>query len=240
MQQEKPGFHVTSVTLYVTNVASNVKRGYAAGVNPPPFVAFLAIAALLTVTPGADMALVARNRLRRGARAASATILGICAGCVVHAVASAFGLSLVLNRSAAAFEAVKLGGAFYLVWLGARSLAGAWRSGGKSEPDALVPPEGTAKGFSEGLLTNLLNPKVALFYLTFLPQWVAPGPSILAQSVFLGAVHLVMGFLWLNAYAAFVGRLGSWLAGGRARRRLEGFSGLVLIALGLRLAYERR
>jgi len=207
--------------------------------SDPALLTFLGIAALVTITPGADMALVTRNRLARGSRPAFFTILGICTGCSVHAVASAFGLSAVLSRSAAAFETVKLAGVCYLVFLGVRSLGSAWL-GGSPPSAALAEKAAAARGFREGVLTNLLNPKVALFYLTFLPQFVRPGPPVLAQCMLLGALHLALGFAWLNIYAAGIGKLGSFLGGGRARRGLEAVTGAALVALGLRLAYQRR
>lgn len=195
---------------------------------------FVAIAAVLTITPGADMALVARNRLSRGARAAFLTIVGICVGCGVHASASALGLSAILRRSAALYEAVKLAGALYLIFLGASSLRGR----AKKLDGAAAARSGPA--FVEGLLTNVLNPKVALFYLTFLPQFIERERSVLVQSLVLGGIHLGMGFLWLSLYAALIGRLGAVFASERARRRLERVTGVLLAAVGLRLAFERR
>jgi len=197
---------------------------------------FLAIAIVLTITPGADMALVARNRLTRGRQSAFFTILGICLGCGVHAFLSSVGLSAILARSAAAFEAVKLVGAVYLVYLGVMSLRGAKSSDSESTGSAARQP---SSSLAEGLVTNVLNPKVALFYLTFLPQFIVPEGSVVFQALVLGGAHLGMGFLWLNLYAALIGSLGKILSSSRARRRLEVVTGTVLVGLGLRLALER-
>lgn len=199
----------------------------------PGFLTFLGIAALLTITPGADTALVTRNALIGGRRAAFHATLGICLGCLCHAVASALGLSVVLSRSAAVYEIVKLAGAVYLMLLGAQSLWSALR-GGKSQvaPETRLPK----RSFLEGLMTNLLNPKVALFYLTFLPQFIAPGEPVLQKSVLLAGVHIVMGFVWLTAYAMFLTSLGRAISRPRVRRSMEGVTGGLLLALGARMA----
>jgi threonine/homoserine/homoserine lactone efflux protein len=197
------------------------------------FFVFLGIAALLTITPGADMALVTRNALTRGRTAAFLTTLGICLGCLIHAVASSAGLSAILSRSAQAFQVVKLIGAGYLIFLGVRTFA-------TRSPAALPRATKGLSNFSEGLLTNLLNPKVALFYLTFLPQFIAPGEPVLRKSILLAGVHIVMGLVWLTAYAAFLGQLSGLLSRSAVKRRMEVLTGAVLIALGLRLAVVER
>jgi len=197
------------------------------------FFVFVGVAALLTITPGSDMALVTRNALTRGRGAAFLTSLGICLGCLIHAIASSAGLSAILSRSAEAFQIVKLIGAGYLIFLGVRTLAT------RAEAAAFIAPRGVSN-FSEGLLTNILNPKVALFYLTFLPQFIGPGEPVLRKSILLASVHITMGLVWLTAYAAFLDRLGGVLSRSRVKRRMEALTGAVLIALGLRLAVAER
>jgi threonine/homoserine/homoserine lactone efflux protein len=196
---------------------------------------FATIAVVLTITPGADMALVTRNALGRGYRAALWTSIGIATGCLLHATASSAGLSIILARSAVAFEAVKLVGAAYLVWIGLRSLrhAGHLQTGGSAGVSH-------RRSFVEGLLTNVLNPKVALFYLTFLPQFIHAGDPVLLKSILLASIHIVMGLLWLAMYAALITRLGTVLGSAPARRWLERITGTLLIALGARLALARR
>jgi threonine/homoserine/homoserine lactone efflux protein len=197
------------------------------------FWAFAGLAAVLTITPGADTALVLRNTLAGGRAAGIATVLGISAGCLVHAIASALGLSWILAQSAAAFDAVRIAGAVYLVYLGFRS----FRSR-VDAPDAA--PASTSGPALDGLVTNLLNPKVSLFYLTLLPQFISPGGSALQQAALLASVHIVMGLAWLSLIASFAGGMREWLGRGVVRRRLERAAGILMIGLGLRLAMERR
>lgn len=202
----------------------------------PLFIAGLVVLVLLTVSPGADMALVAKITLERGRRAALAATIGICSGLLVHATASALGLSVILATSAEAFTLLKLAGAAYLVYLGVQAL----RSSFRHETLAPVAPRRTASPFLQGLLSNVLNPKVAVFYLTFMPQFISPGDSVLIRSLAFAFAHGIMGVAWLTAYAYVLSRISAFLARSGLRSWLERVTGGVLIALGLRLALERR
>src|SRR2546427_9342349 len=139
------------------------------------FGAWLAISAVLIVTPGPDTALVVRNALRSGARAASLTALGVGLGSLVWAVAAAMGVGLILERSATAFTVLKLAGAGYLIYLGLRSILGDSRAGPTSTPPALPGPALDDRGaIGQGLLNNLLNPKAGAFFVTILPPFATP------------------------------------------------------------------
>jgi threonine/homoserine/homoserine lactone efflux protein len=199
---------------------------------------FVGVVALLTITPGADMAMVARSVFTGGRRDAFATTLGISAGCLVWAFASAIGVAAVLAASRTAYDALRLVGAAYLVWLGVQSLLAA-RRGAAAEPP---PTTGArrASPFRQGLLTNLFNPKIAVFYSTFLPQFIAPGDPVVALSLALAGVHIAFGLAWLSLYAWLLDRAVAAFKGSRLRRALDAVTGTVLVGLGLRLAAERR
>ena len=197
------------------------------------------------------MALVAKNTVARGRRASFFTITGICLGCIVHALASSLGLSVIMARSAAAFQTVKFVGAGYLAFLGFQALWSAWRGRKGLATTSNNPAEHESRpeeigrlawlpSFTEGLLTNLLNPKVAFFYLMFLPQFIEPGRSVLKWSLLLAGIHVGMGFVWLLLYAAFLASLHTVLSRPAVKRRFEAVTGVALVALGFRLAFERR
>lgn len=207
----------------------------------PQLLAFTGIAAILTITPGADTMLVMRSVIARGQRAGLLTTLGICCGLFVHAVLSALGLSWLLLRSATAFEIVKLLGAAYLILLGCQSLWQAWRQQAADNDKVPALPKAAAhRAFIEGMLNNILNPKVAVFYLAFLPQFIGPHDPVLSKSVLLAAIHFAMGIVWLSLVTFLFGRMRALLTRPRVKQTLEAFTGLVLIGFGLRLAAERR
>ena len=200
--------------------------------------AFAAVAALIVIVPGPDMALVLRNGVAYGRRAAVATALGINAGLLVWAAAAALGVAAVLHASGAAFTVLKLVGAVYLVWLGVRALLDAWRGGHHDVTTSA--PRRRASPFRQGLLSNLFNPKIALVYTTLIPQFVDRGGSEVAQTFVLAGVFIAMGLVWLTSYALLVAQVGELLRRPIVRRVVNAVSGAVLTALGVRLAFERR
>jgi len=190
--------------------------------------AFLGLAAVIVVTPGVDMALVTKNALRHGLRAALSTAAGVNTGIAVWTLAAALGLAAVVAASAAAFAVLKLAGAAYLVYLGCRAIL----RRGAVEPVRLA----TARQFRQGLVSNLLNPKIAVFFTSLLPQF----GSSLGQLLLLGALFNLLGVVWLTLFALAAARGRRVLARPRVRAALDWVSGIVLLALGVRLATERR
>lgn len=206
-------------------------------------IAFTLVAAALTLSPGADTMLVLRNVLRGGRRDGVVTTFGICSGLFIHATLSALGVSMILMYSARAFQVVKITGACYIVWLGLQSL---W-SAVHRHPNSLSwfgskvgYNVSSSKSFFEGLLTNLLNPKVAVFYLAFLPQFIGSTDPVLPKSLFLASIHYALGIIWLVSLSTVLDRTRGLLVKAKVRRWLNGVCGTVLIGLGLRLALQKR
>ena len=206
-------------------------------------LAFLGIAALLVITPGADMALVAKNGLAHGKRAALATAFGVNLGGVIWTLAAALGVAAFVRSSATAFNTLRIAGAVYLLYLGLQAIWRSRRRGERrelAEPERAQTPRGGRTAFRQGVVSNLLNPKIAVFYTSLIPQFVAPGQSIFARSLLLGGLFDLMAILWLSSYACLVAKAGAVLRRPRVRRRLDRLTGTVLVAFGLRLASERR
>ncbi len=206
---------------------------------------FTAAGLLLNLTPGPDVMLIVANAVRGGARAGVAAALGITAGCGVHVAAAALGVSALLLTSGTAFSVLKWLGALYLVWVGVQMLRAAWRPGAAlrvaaTRPtgmDGLAPPAWTAV-FRRGFLTNVLNPKVALFFLAFVPQFIAPGTPqpgwvFLALGLLFTASSLLVCIGWALA-AAWVARRAGTLQ--RVMRWLDGVAGGLFVAFGVKLA----
>src|SRR5256714_14965041 len=206
------------------------------------FAAYLAVAALLIVTPGPDTALVTRHALLAGRRAASFTTLGIGAGSFIWALASVLGITALLEESVVAFTVWKFVGAAYLGYLGLRSLISRFRG---SKQAAVTPPTplatslGKRIAFRQGLLNNLFNPKAGAIFATALPQFIHPGDPPLRLVLMMIAYEAIL-LSWLNLYGALISRAGHSRFGTRVRDILQGATGVVLIVLGVRLAFEHK
>ena len=187
------------------------------------------------------MALVLRNGVRGGVRMAWWTGLGCCTGIAAYALASAIGLAAILAASATAFMVIKFVGAAYLVYLGVMALWHTRRHPAASTPtEAPVPTVlGRTTAFRQGLVSNLLNPKIALIFLTLIPQFVSPGEPYTTTAV-LAAVFLGIAVVWWRVFSLAVGALGPVLSRDRVRIAIERVTGTVLIGLGLRVALTDR
>ncbi len=207
----------------------------------PQVVAFTIVAAAMTMVPGTDTMLVVRNVLRGGRRDGYYTVTGICSGLYVHALLSALGISVILMYSVTAFTSMKIAGAGYLVWLGLNSLRSSARGNSPPAADAVARARVTpARCYREGFLTNVLNPKVVVFYLALLPQFIRPADPVLLKSLLLATIHFAEGILWLGFVAYLVDRSRRFFTKQNMRRWLDAICGTLLIGLGVRLAMERQ
>ncbi|EHA14959.1 LysE family translocator [Halomonas sp. HAL1] len=206
------------------------------------FISFLVAITLLTISPGVDTLLVIRNTARGGIRDGVTTSVAICCGLFIHATISALGISLILLQSAWAFHMLKLVGAGYLIWLGVTSLLAARRGQPLPVNGVLkdTPAVSRWQPVKEGFLSNVLNPKTVVFYMAFLPQFIAPGDPALLKSLWLAGVHFIIANIWQISVVMMVGSAGKWLANARFAQTLNAATGTVLVIFGIRLALTQR
>lgn len=225
-------------------------------------VGFAAAATLVILAPGPDSMLVMRNSLRGGRRAGMCTAAGTLTGLLSWAVAATLGLSSLLAASRTGYDVLRLAGASYLIWLGVHSLRPRRRTGASakhspedgreaasglaasasaaSAPAASVPQVGLGRAYLNGVISNLCNPKIGVFFVAFLPGFIPAGVSVREFSFLLGIWFVLETGLWLTALVSMAVRGMSWLRRPAVQRRLERLTGLVLIGFGIRLATESR
>jgi RhtB (resistance to homoserine/threonine) family protein len=205
-------------------------------------LAFTGAAGLLTIVPGLDTMLVLRTATVEGPRRAMFAGLGICTGCLIWGVLVSLGLGAIFSVSNFAYHLLRIIGAGYLVYLGVRLLR-------QREPAQFEEPDQTAelqqttgasRWFARGLLTNLLNPKVGVFYVTFLPQFIPAGVNVVGFSVLLALIHDVEGILWFAALTLATQPLVRWLRRPKILTLLNRLTGGIFILFGVRLALERK
>lgn len=206
-------------------------------------LSFAVVAGLLTLVPGIDTALVLRSSISKSRSFAFATALGINTGTMVWGIAAALGVSALLAASEFAYRALTMGGAAYMVWLGVSLL---WKSRGQAAAAAAVdvdtvpaiPGRQLFRGWLTGTGTNLLNPKVGVFYIATIPQFIPPGTPPLLMGILLAGVHCVLGLAWSTFLIYGAGFASQWLKGARSVRIIDRVTGTVLVCFGLRLALE--
>lgn len=202
------------------------------------FLIFVGVSWALIIAPGPDMLYVITRGVTQGRRAGMVSALGVICGILVHTIAAAFGLTLILQTSAIAFLIVKYLGAMYLIYLGIK----AWRDKSTFHLQTSTSNMSFRKVFWQGVLSNVLNPKIAIFFLAFLPQFVDKGSSqVTLQMVILGLTFACFGLCFLLAVGYSSGTIGGWLTRRpHYAQLLQRFAGGILIALGLRLALTER
>lgn len=204
--------------------------------------AFLAVSAIVIMTPGQDTILTIRNSFLGGRRGGVATALGVVTGQAVWALTTSAGIAALLVAWKAAFDVIRVLGPAYLVWLGVQGILAAFRGRDSGPTPAERGPTGitAARAFRQGVLSNLGNPKMAVFFPSLLPQFAPEGRASFAVLLVLGLLFCTMTLAWLTAYSIAVARAGDFLRRSSIRRALDGIMGAVLVALGVRLAAEHR
>ena len=199
---------------------------------------FLAVSVLLILIPGPDTAVVTKNALLSGRRPGVAAAVGVSLGLTIWTVAAAVGLAALLKASSVAFDALKIVGAVYLVWIGVQMLRARDTLG---DAAGQVAGRGhSVRALRQGLLSDLGNPKIAVFFTSFLPQFVHGTGSAFLPLLVLGAIFAALTLLWLAAYGVAVGHASDFIRRPRVRKTLDRFTGLVLIGFGVRLVFEHR
>lgn len=206
---------------------------------PQALAGFALLAAVLTIIPGLDTALVLRSSLTQGRRHAYATAFGICSGAFVWGAAAAVGASALLAASEVGFTILKLAGAVYLVYLGVSMFVKTFvkREG---VPETERPTGSLWAAFGRGALTNLLNPKVGVFYIAVIPQFVPAGVPPLPMGLALGLVHILESMVWFTAIIFATQFARRWLSSPRSARIIDRVTGGILVGFGVSLAVEAR
>jgi threonine/homoserine/homoserine lactone efflux protein len=205
---------------------------------------FITASLVLIAIPGPDQALITRNALAGGRCRGLLTMAGGALGLSVHACAAALGISALVATSATAFTILKLAGAAYLVWMGIATLRAARRTAKEDRAAAQAAPQAvpvTPRGFKwigQGFASNALNPKIALFFLTFLPQFMSGHQATTTQAFLLSAIFALLYLAWFSAYVVLVDRIGATLRRPRVRARIEQLTGTLLIGFAIRLAAQ--
>jgi threonine/homoserine/homoserine lactone efflux protein len=201
-------------------------------------ITFAGICLLLAITPGPDMAVVTKNALAHGRRGVILTTTGIAFALILWVGGTALGLAALLRASGDLLFVLKLVGAAYLAYLGVQTLIESRRKPGDLLDEA--PPAAPAHAvFRQGFLSCITNPKLGVFFVTFLPQFVVPGQALLPRLLELGLIFAGIGWTWMNAYGLFVNRLRGVVTTPRVRRWMQRVTGVVLLGFGARLAVER-
>ncbi len=207
---------------------------------PSHLLVYLGVVVAIALLPGPDTAVVTKNALIHGREAAVGSAFGINAGLMVWTLATALGVAELLRRSATVYDLLKLAGALYLIWIGLRAL---WASRRTAADAVSRSSDGRATdsrgGFRQGLLSNLANPKVGIFFTSLLPQFVSAHAAALPQMLMLGGIFISFNLVWMSGYALAAVRLSHVLSRTRVKATIDRVSGLVLVGVGVGLALDR-
>lgn len=199
---------------------------------------FMIACVLLIILPGPDTAIVTKNTIVYGKKAGFQTMIGSCCGLVIHTIAAVAGLSALIVQSAVAFTILKYVGAAYLCYLGVRTLMN-MRAKKVTNEEKLVEAKGKS-AFMQGFITNVTNPKVAVFFLTFLPQFLAPDANVFLAFLAMGSIYSGMTLVWFIFYVYLLNSIRNFMQRPATAAVIEAMTGIVLIGFGIKLAFEQR
>jgi threonine/homoserine/homoserine lactone efflux protein len=206
------------------------------GVMLTSFLPFLVASVLVILIPGPDTLVVLRNALVAGKATAARTAMGVLTGLSVWVTAASLGLTAILRASHDGYLALRIAGALYLTYFGLQALRS--RALGQSVDSSTPRRSLVGRGYRAGLATDLLNPKVGVFFITFMPAFIPHGAPVTVTTLWMGAMFVLLTGIYFAVMLTFVARLVGWLRNERYRRRLNRATGLVLIGFGIRLAIE--
>lgn len=199
---------------------------------------FIIACVLLIILPGPDTAIVTKNTVVAGRKGGMQTMLGSCVGLSIHTIAAVAGLSAIIVKSAVAFTVLKYVGAAYLCYLGVRTLMNMRAKKTDVDEELLVEAMGSSY-FKQGFITNVTNPKVAVFFLTFLPQFLAPGADAFWSFLVMGIIYTVLTFAWFFFYVVLLDKVRNFMKRPSTQASIEAITGVVLIGFGIKLAFEK-
>ncbi|WP_195696420.1 LysE family translocator [Priestia megaterium] len=197
---------------------------------------FLILTLFVIMSPGIDTALITKRTMADGQTGGYKMALGLASGSLVHTLAATFGLSALLLQSALAFEIVKYAGAIYLMYLGISAFLS--KKNNTASPQKEEKSKETS-AFRQGLVSNVLNPKVAVFFLTFLPQFIQSDQNVTLQLLLMGITYTILAITWFFVFVFFINYLRKWLTTPSVQRFMDKATGVVLIGFGLKLAFEK-
>lgn len=199
---------------------------------------FIIACVLLIILPGPDTAIVTKNTIVAGRKGGFQTMIGSCVGLSIHTIATVAGLSAIIVQSALAFTIIKYVGAVYLCYLGIKTLIQMRAKKNQVDEEVLIEAKGSSY-FKQGFLTNITNPKVAVFFLTFLPQFLAPGSEPFWSFLLMGIIYAVLTFLWFLFYVFLLDKIRNFMKRPATQAITEVLTGFVLIGFGIKLAFEK-
>ncbi|PEX82374.1 LysE family translocator [Bacillus cereus] len=204
------------------------------------YLLFIIMSICLIILPGPDTAMATKNTLVAGKVGGVKTVFGTCVALLIHTLAAVIGLSALIVQSALLFSIFKYVGALYLIYIGIKALLAVRNKEGVNTNDVTISNDNKHTSyFRQGFLTNLLNPKIAVFFLTFLPQFLNPNHNTFIQLLIMGLTYLILTVIWFAFYIFLIDKISAFMKKPKTQRYIQGLTGIVLIGFGIKLAFEK-